>query len=218
MDSEINIIIADDHPIVRGGLSKFIDAEPRFKVVAEASDGEEAVEKIQQLRPQIAILDIDMPKLDGFGVARELRKRKLDVEVIFLTIHSAEDLFNEAMDLGAKGYLLKESAITEIVSSIKAVSEGKHYLSPAISSYLIRRSTRAGDLAKQKPSLESLTQTERRILQLIAANKSSKEIAEELFINYRTVENHRNNICQKLDIHGHNALLKFALQNKSQLS
>ncbi len=218
MGSEVNIIIADDHPIVRGGLCKFIDAEPRFKVVAEASDGEEAVEKIEQLRPQIAILDIDMPKLDGFGVARELQKRKLDVEIIFLTIHSAEDLFNEAMDLGAKGYLLKESAITEIVSSIKAVSEGKHYLSPAISSYLIRRSSRAGDLAKKKPTLDSLTQTERRILQLIAANKSSKEIADELFINYRTVENHRNNICQKLDIHGHNALLKFALQNKSQLS
>ena len=218
MGNEINIIIADDHPIVRGGLSKFIDAEPRFKVIAEASDGEEAVEQIEQLRPQIAVLDIDMPKLDGFGVARELQKRKLDVEIIFLTIHSAEDLFNEAMDLGAKGYLLKESAISEIVSSIKAVSEGKHYLSPSISSYLIRRSTRSSDLAKKKPSLESLTQTERNILRLIAADKSSKEIAEELFINYRTVENHRNNICQKLDIHGHNALLKFALQNKSQLS
>src|SRR5215831_10494062 len=218
MGNEINIIIADDHPIVRGGLSKFIDAEPRFKVVAEASDGEEAVEKIQQLRPDIAVLDIDMPKLDGFGVAREIQKLKLPVEIIFLTIHSAEDLFNEAMDLGAKGYLLKESAVSEIVSSIKAVSEGKHYLSPAISSYLIRRSTRSSDLSKKKPSLDSLTPTERNILRLIAADKSSKEIAEELFINYRTVENHRNNICQKLEIHGHNALLKFALQNKSQLS
>ena len=159
-----------------------------------------------------------MPKLDGFGVARELQKLKLPVEIIFLTIHSAEDLFNEAMDLGAKGYLLKESAISEIVDSIKAVAAGKHYLSPSISSYLIRRSTRASDLVKNKPSLDNLTQTERRILQLIAGDKSSKEIAEELFINYRTVENHRNNICQKLDIHGHNALLKFALQNKSQLS
>jgi len=218
MGNEINIIIADDHPIVRGGLCKFIEAEPRFKVVAEASDGEEAVEKIEQFHPEIVVLDIDMPKLDGFGVARELQKRKLDVEIIFLTIHSAEDLFNEAMDLGAKGYLLKESAISEIVSSIKAVSEGKHYLSPSISSYLIRRSTRSNDLAKKKPSLDSLTPTERNILRLIAADKSSKEIAEELFINYRTVENHRNNICQKLDIHGHNALLKFALQNKSQLS
>src|SRR5262249_870690 len=150
---------------------------------------------------EIAVLDIDMPKLDGFGVARELQKRKIQVEIIFLTIHSAEDLFNEAMDLGAKGYLLKESAISEIVSSIKAVSDGKHYLSPSISSYIIGRNARAGDLAKKKPTLDSLTQTERRILQLIAADKSSKEIADELFINYRTVENHRNNICQKLDIH-----------------
>jgi len=218
VNNELHIVIADDHPIVRGGLRQFIDAEPRFKVVAEASDGEEAVQRIHELHPEIAILDIDMPKLDGFGVAREIQKSKLPVEIIFLTIHSAEDLFNEAMDLGAKGYLLKESAVSEIVDSVRAVAAGKHYLSPAISSYLIRRSAKAGDLVKQKTGLNTLTPAERRILQLIAGDKSSKEIADELFINYRTVENHRNNICQKLDIHGHNALLKFALQHKSQLS
>ena len=218
MNNDIHIVIADDHPIVRGGLRQYIEAEPRFKVVAEASDGEEAIERIQELQPALAILDIDMPKLDGFGVAREIKKRNLPVEIIFLTIHSAEDVFNKAMDLGAKGYLLKESAVGEIVDSIKSVAAGKHYLSPSISSYLIRRSSRADDLSRKTPGLDNLTQTERRILRLIAANKSSKEIADELFINYRTVENHRTNICQKLDIHGHHALLKFALEHKSQLS
>jgi len=218
VNNDIHIVIADDHPIVRGGLRQYIEAEPRFKVVAEASDGEEAIERIQELQPALAILDIDMPKLDGFGVAREIKKRNLPVEIIFLTIHSAEDVFNKAMDLGAKGYLLKESAVGEIVDSIKSVAAGKHYLSPSISSYLIRRSSRADDLSRKTPGLDNLTQTERRILRLIAANKSSKEIADELFINYRTVENHRTNICQKLDIHGHHALLKFALEHKSQLS
>src|SRR5262249_2402439 len=140
-------------------------------------DGEEALRKIDQFLPKVAVLDIDMPKLDGFGVAREITKRKLAVEIVFLTIHKAEDLFNDAMDLGAKGYLLKESAISEIVDSIKAVASGNHYLSPAISSYLIRRKTRAEDLIKEKPSLDTLTPTERRILLLIAADKTSKEIA-----------------------------------------
>jgi DNA-binding NarL/FixJ family response regulator len=159
-----------------------------------------------------------MPKLDGFGVAREITRLKLPVEIVFLTLHKAEDLFNDAMDLGAKGYLLKESAISEIVDSIKAVAGGNHYLSPSISSYLMRRKTRAEDLIKEKPSLDTLTPAGRRILLLIAADKTSKEIAEELFIHYRTVENHRTNICQKLGIRGHNALLKFALQHRSKLS
>ena len=218
MSDEIQIIIADDHPIVRSGLRQIIDIDPHLKVVAEANDGEEAIRKIEELHPKVVVLDIDMPKLDGFGVAREISKRKLPVEIVFLTIHKAEDLFNDAMDLGAKGYLLKESAITEIVDSIKAVASGNHYLSPAISSYLMRRKTKAEDLIKEKPSLDTLTPTERRILLLIAADKTSKEIAAELFIHYRTVENHRTNICQKLGIRGHNALLKFALQHKSQLT
>jgi len=218
MSDEIQIIIADDHPIVRSGLRQSIGFDRQLKVVAEANDGEEAIRKIDEMRPKVAVLDIDMPKLDGFGVAREINKRRLPVEIVFLTIHKSEDLFNDAIDLGAKGYLLKESAIEEIVDSIKAVASGNHYMSPAISSYLIRRKAQAKELIRENPSLDTLTPTERRILLLIAADKTSKEIAEELFVHYRTVENHRTNICQKLGIHGHNALLKFALQHRSKLS
>ncbi|MGH9841357.1 MAG: response regulator transcription factor [Blastocatellia bacterium] len=210
-------MLADDHPIVRQGLRLTVEADPLIKVVAEASDGEEALRQIEQLKPQVAVLDIDMPKLDGFGVARELQRRRLSVEIIFLTLHSEEDLFHTAMDLGAKGYVLKESAISEITNGIKVVASGQLFVTPSLTAYLLNRVRRLQSLTDQQPSLNTLTPTERRILSLIADSKSSKEIAAELFIHYRTVENHRTSICQKLGIHGPHALLKFALRHKSEL-
>jgi DNA-binding NarL/FixJ family response regulator len=133
-------------------------------------------------------------------------------------MHSEEDMFNEALDLGALGYVLKESAISDIVAAVKMVARGQHYLSPAISGFLVRRGQRAASLQREKPGLSSLTQSEIRILKLIAEDKTSKEIAETLFISHRTVENHRTNICQKLGLTGTHALLRFALKHKSELS
>lgn len=217
MATETRIVIADDHPIFRQGLRQVIEAHPGLKVVAEAADGEAALAEAKAHRPEVAILDLDMPKLDGFELVQALRRERLSARVIFLTIHSEEDLVNEALDLGVLGYVLKESAITDIVSAVKAVLAGQHYLSPAITSYLVNRSRRAESLAERRPSLQNLTPTEHRVLKLIAEYKTSKEIAEELFINHRTVENHRTNICQKLGLHGSHALLKFALRHKSEL-
>ncbi|HXG66147.1 MAG TPA: response regulator transcription factor [Blastocatellia bacterium] len=217
MTNDIRIVVADDHPIVRKGLRQVIEGDPKLKVVAEADDGEAALALIEQWQPDIALLDVDMPKLDGFGVARAIQKKRWAVAVVFLTIHSEEDLFHAAMDLGAQGYILKESALTEIVNGLRAVAAGQHYVSAALTAYLLQRRRRAQAFAEQQASLSDLTPTERRILQMIADSKSSKEIAAELFIHYRTVENHRNNICQKLGLHGPNALLKYALQHKSKL-
>ena len=132
-------------------------------------------------------------------------------------MHKDEDLFNEAMDAGAKGYVLKDSVVTDIIQSVRAAQEGRHFISPQLSSYLLNRNARAASLIKQKPGLNNLTPTERRILKLIAENKTSREIASELFISTRTVENHRANICAKLELHGAHALLKFALEHKSAL-
>jgi DNA-binding NarL/FixJ family response regulator len=137
------------------------------------------------------------------------------VEILFLTLHGEEDLFHEAMDLGAKGYILKESAVTEIVNGIKSVARGQHFVTPSLTVHLLNRRQRSQRLTEALPGLSSLTPTEHRILQLVAAYKSSKEIAAELFIHYRTVENHRTNICQKLGLSGHNALLKYAIKHKS---
>ena len=217
MSSEIRIVIADDHPVLRRGLQQAIESDSRLKVIAEAADGETALAQIEELKPHIAVLDVDMPRISGLGVALEIEKRKLPIAIVFLTIHGEEDLLHTAMDCGAKGYLLKDSALTEIVKALRAVADGHHYVTPSLTGYLVRRSLEAHALAEQQPGLKDLTPTERRILSLIASQRSSKEIAAELFIHYRTVENHRTNICQKLGLHGHNALFKFALQHRSEL-
>ncbi|HEV2381079.1 MAG TPA: response regulator transcription factor [Terriglobia bacterium] len=216
MGNEIRVIIADDHPVVRRGLRQMVEADPKLKVVGEAADGEAALAQIQELKPAIAVVDVDMPRLDGLGVAREIRKRRLPVEVVFLTIHGEEDVFHAAMDLGSKGYLLKDSAATEIVQALRAVAEGNYYVTPSLAAHLVQRRSRTREFA-ERTGLGDLTPTERRILRMVAEGKSSKSMAEELFIHYRTVENHRTNICQKLGLQGHNALFKFALQNKSEL-
>jgi DNA-binding NarL/FixJ family response regulator len=218
MLSEVTILLADDHPIVRQGLRQAIEREKDFKIVAEAADGRTALERIQALAPQIAILDVDMPKLDGFGVLRELARQRSPAKVIFLTIHSEQEFFHQAIDLGALGYVLKDSAVTDIVNSIRAVALGHHYTSPAMTTFLMARRKGALALARQMPGIESLTATERRILLLIAEYKTSTEIAKDLFISPRTVETHRTNICNKLDLHGKHALMKFALSHRDDLA
>jgi len=215
--NQINLIIADDHPIVRQGLRQAIEADAALKVLTEAGDGRAALEAIEKYQPQVAVLDIDMPLMDGFAVARAVREKKLNVEMVFLTIQRDEDMVNEAVNLGVKGYVLKDSALTDIVSCIKSVAKGQHYASSALTSYLIKRSSRAAALTEEKTGIKDLTPTERRVLKLIAEYKTSKEIADELFISYRTVETHRANICQKLDLRGSHVLIKFALAHKSEL-
>jgi DNA-binding NarL/FixJ family response regulator len=212
----IRIVIADDHPIVRKGLRTAIEEDADLTVVAEAGDGEAALAAIERLRPHVAILDIDMPRLDGFGVAREVTKRRLPVETIFLTMHSEEDLFRAALELGVKGYILKDSAMLEIAAGVRAVAGGRPYLSSALTASLLRPRTPAGG-NEHEEWRSRLSPTEIRIVQLIARDKSSKEIGDELSIHYRTVENHRTNICRKLGIEGANALLRFALLNKHKL-
>lgn len=216
--TDIRIVVADDHPIVRQGLRQTIETEHGLKVIAEATDGLIALDQIKSLKPEIAILDIDMPGLDGFGVVRALRDEKIAVEVVFLTIHRDEDFFNEAINLGAKGYVLKDSALTDIVNCVRSVASGQHYASPALTSLLLNRHRRAASLSQKKPELKDLSPAERRVLKLIAEYKTSREISEELFISHRTVETHRTNIANKLEIHGNHSLMKFALEHKSELS
>lgn len=218
MGNEISILIADDHPIVRQGLRQTIEVERGLKIVAEASEGRTALEQITSIKPDVAILDIDMPELDGFGVARLVGERKLPVSIIFLTIHREEDFFNEAMNLGAKGYVLKDSALADIVACIKAVAAGQPYVSPSLTSHLLNLRQRSTKLSTQVHGLKELSQTELRILKLVAEYKTNKEIADELFISHRTVETHRTNICNKLELRGNHALMKFALSHKSELS
>jgi DNA-binding NarL/FixJ family response regulator len=218
MSSEIRVLIADDHPIFRHGLRQLVERDPRIKVVAEADNGETALELIATHRPEAAVLDVNMPGKDGFAVLRSLQSQHLPTLVIFLTMHKDEMHFNEALNLGVRGYVLKESAATDITSCIKAVAAGQNYVSPELSTYLLNRGHRASALLKDQPNLNELTATERRVLALLARYMTSREIAAELFVSVRTIENHRANICSKLNLHGTHALVKFALKHKSELS
>lgn len=217
MKDEPTIVVADDHPVFREGLRRVIERENAGRIIGEASDGATALRLVREHKPSIALLDIAMPEQNGLAVAREIRRLRLKVAVVFLTMYKEEDMFDEAMDLGAKGYVLKENAVSDIISCLRAVAQDQYFISPAISHLLIRRAQRAQGLAQQKSGLESLTPSERRILHLISRGMTSKAIAVELFISPKTVENHRLNITAKLDLHGNNALLKFALENRAGL-
>ena len=217
MDNKTRVFIADDHPIFREGLVKTIESHDAFSLVGQAADGEAALRSIRELHPDIAILDVEMPKMSGIDVARSVHKEALPTELVLLTMYKDPAYFNAALDLGVRGYLLKDVVSGELVSCLKTVGEGKYYISPAISQLLVERKKRSETLLRNVPSLSRLTPAEKHILKLLAENLTSREIAEKLFISVRTVENHRIHICQKLEIAGHNKLLQFALENKSAL-
>jgi DNA-binding NarL/FixJ family response regulator len=217
MDAPSRIVIADDHPIFREGLVRTIERDKAFSVVGQAGDGSEALKLIKELHPDLAVLDVSMPVMDGVEVARKVHEEAIPTELVFLTMYKDPQYFNAALDLGVRGYIIKDSVAADLLSCLRAVMDGKYYISPVISHLLLERTRRAELLMNAVPSLGTLTPAERSILRLVAGNYTSKEIAEKLFVSIRTVENHRTHICQKLGIKGHNKLLEFALENKSVL-
>jgi two-component system, NarL family, response regulator DegU len=212
MSDKIQILIADDHPIVRQGLRLTIQSDAGLEIVGEAGDGEEAMAAARKLQPQIIILDIDIPKMDGFQVMKALRQEKIESKVIFLTVHREESFMRKALSLGGAGYVLKDSAVTDIVAAIRAVSENLPFISPAMTTYLIKAQSSPG-----KDSLESLTPAERRVLRLVAQYKTTQEIAETLCVSPRTIESHRATITQKLGLRGSHSLMRYALQHLAEI-
>jgi DNA-binding NarL/FixJ family response regulator len=217
MDGKIRVLIVDDHPLFRQGLRQVVAGDPRFELVAEAGDGDAALRLIQEKKPDVAVLDVNLPALSGLEVAGKLRGKRLPTRIIILTTYKEEETFNRAMDLGIRGFVLKENAVQDILDGIAAVAGGHHYISPSISGYLVQRRTRAESLATRLPGLEDLTRAERRVLTLIAEKMTSRQIAAELFISPRTVEAHRANICGKLELRGSHSLLQFALEHRSMI-
>jgi DNA-binding NarL/FixJ family response regulator len=217
MPSPTKVLVVDDHPLFRQGLRQLIEADSRFELAGEAGNGNEALAFIQQRKPDVALLDVNLPGLSGLEVAARVQSLRLPTHIVMLTMFKEEETFNRALDLGVLGFVLKENAVQDILAALVAVAKGEHYLSPTISSYLVRRRGRAEALAERKPGLDDLTKAERRILKLIAEKKTSREIGAELFISPRTVEAHRANISQKLGLRGSNSLLQFAIENRSAI-
>ena len=217
MKQEVRIVIADDHPIMRQGLRQIIEMESNLKIIGEARHGSEALAMVEELKPDVAILDVDMPHQDGFQVARALLTNNNQAAIIFLTMHSDDAMFHAALDLGAKGYVLKDSAIDDIVTAINEVVAGRSFTSLPMTTYFSKRQNHNQVPEEQQLGLRQLTATEYRILTFLADYKTNKEIAEELSISPRTVETHRSRICQKLNLQGSHALMKFAAQYKSLL-
>lgn len=213
MGDLIEVLLADDHPVVRRGLKATIEEDEGLRVIAEAADGNDALRQIVELKPAVAILDIDMPGLNGLGVARELAAQEIPTRIIFMTFHANEDLMRAAMDVGGKGYLLKGSETDEIAAAIHAVVAGRTYIGSTMAAVLLKQSADTS----QPLDISVLTPTEKKILRRIADGLSSKEIGDALSIHYRTVENHRTNMCRKLNIEGANALARFALQHRAAL-
>ena len=215
--NKIKIIIADDHPLMRSGVKSVLLSNEQIEIVAEAKDGEEAYNFIIKFKPDVALIDVEMPKMTGLEIARKLGFEKIETRIIFLTMYKEEDMFNEAMDSGAFGYVLKENAVEDVLESVKIVAEGRHYISPMISGYLVSRLNKQKDFSLKTPSINDLTKAERIILKHISLEKTTQQIADELHISYKTVENHRNNISKKLNLSGTHSLVKFAIKNSSLL-
>lgn len=218
MRARTKVAIVDDHPLFRQGLRQVIQADARFELAGEAADGEEALQLIQKGRPDVAVLDVNLPRMSGLEVARVLQAKKSGTGLVILTMLKDEQAFNQAMNLDIKGYVLKENAAEEILNCIASVAAGEPFVSPSLTAFLLRRRTRTEGLASKTPGLGDLTTAERRVLKAIAQKKTTKAIAAELFISPRTVESHRANISAKLALRGPNSLLQFAAEHRDALN
>lgn len=210
----ISVLIADDHPILLRGLSDLIQSDERYKVVSQAENGAKALHDLKELKPDVAVLDIVMPELSGLDVVREANKGTVNTEFIILTGHSDEKYFNQAMNLGVKGYLLKPNATDLLMECLRAVTDGKFFVAPEFSRLLIQKREKTVSFMKKYPQAKELTPAEWRILKLVSENKTNKEIAGELFLSHKTVENYKYNISAKLGLKGRNRLLRFVVENR----
>jgi two-component system response regulator NreC len=206
------ILLADDHTVVRKGLRLLLENHQGFQVVADAATGREAVNLAEQHEPDVVVMDIAMPILNGIEAARQICAKLPHTSVVFLSMHSDESYVLRALKAGARAYLLKDSAEQDLISAVEAVSEGKAFFSPAISKMLVEDYMRQMQERKVEDSYELLTTREREILQLLAEGKNNKEVATLLNLSLYTVETHRSNIFQKLNLHSGAELILYAIR------
>lgn len=210
--AQIRILLADDHNIIRSGLRLLLEQQPDFKVVAEAADGREAVALAAKHHPEVVVLDIGMPQLNGIEATREIVAAEPQAQVVILSMHADEGYVLRALKAGARAYILKNAAEADLIRAVRSVSEGKSFFSPTISKLLLEDYVRQIRDKEVEDSYDLLTSRERQILQLIAEGRSNKEVANILELSPFTVETHRGNILQKLNLHGVPELILYAVR------
>lgn len=212
--AKTRILIADDHEIVRRGLRALIESQANWEVVAEAVTGREAVELAKQFNPQVAVLDVSMPEMNGLEAARQILKALPQTEVLILTMHDSEQVVREVLDSGARGYVLKSDAGRDLISAVEALRQRRPFFSSRVSEMLLQnyRGRQERPVAGGPPR-SRLTAREREIVQLLAEGKTNKEVASSLNISIKTAETHRTNIMNKLDLHSVTELVRYAVRN-----
>jgi len=211
--SVIRVLLADDHRILREGIRALIEDQDDMQVVGEAEDGLAAVKKVAQLQPDVVVMDIAMPLLNGLEATRQIHRDYPRVRVLILTMHENEEYIRQVLAAGALGYVLKDAAARDLLGAIRSVHEGEAVLSPAITRLVIEDYLRWGDI-RPEDTTDGLTAREREVLQLIAEGYTNKEIAGILSLSVKTVQSHRTNLMNKLDLHDRGELIKYAIQKK----
>jgi len=206
----IKILLADDHALFRAGLKSLLESESRFEVVGEAADGEEAISMVQEIRPDIVVMDLSMPRTNGLEATRRIAALGYDTKVLVLTVHAEEEYLVPVVEAGASGYLTKSSADTELIEALKVISRGEVYLPPKATTLLLKQYTAAG--GEDEPRLEDLSPREKEVLALTAEGFSSREIGKKLYISPKTVDTYRSRIMEKLGLTHRSELVRFALK------
>lgn len=206
----VNVMIADDHSMIREGLKQLLELEGDFKVIAEACDGVDCLDKLSEVKPDILLLDINMPNMNGLEVLQKMKDKKMKVKVLVLTVHNEVEYLLKAVDIGVNGYLLKDSESSELKKAILAVVSGEDYIQPSMIPVLNAKKL---DLNKDNAKIEKLTRRELEVLKLLAFGMYNKEVAEKLNISERTVKNHVSNIFKKIDVTDRTQAAVFAIRN-----
>jgi two-component system response regulator NreC len=212
VEEKYRVVVVEDHAIIREGLRSLLSSTKEFDIVGEAGDGREAIRCIEELKPDLVLTDLSMPTMDGMDVIENIKKQSPKTKVIALTVHRGEEYVLATLKAGADGYVLKEATYPELMMAIRSVLKGKHYLSPEISGKLIEGYLEGRKSATIQSVWETLTKRERGILKLIGEGHKNKDIAEQLYISVNTVEKHRSNIMEKLNLHSTAALVAYAIE------
>ncbi len=206
------ILIVDDHDIIREGIKNVLSKNPLYRVIGEAVDGEDALEKVEKLKPEVLLLDISMPKISGLEIISQIHRRSAETKIIIVTLHKANAYIMKALKAGVSGYLSKENTAEDLLPALRKVVDGKIFLSSTVSQFLVEKISEKGTQEAVKKGL--LTFREEEILRLVVEGKTAKEIGEALYISPRTVENYKNTILEKLGLHKISDLIKYAIKHK----